>query len=160
MTSILDQNRRQVEMYHSGTAYVDKKRILKSFSENRNIKVLICTVAFGMGVNIPDIDRVVHWGASKSPLDYWQEVGRLGRDGRNGVAVLLGYPRGMLRERGSEIENIFRKIFDSGTCLRKCVLKDLYLDEMGELDESERIVCVSDNDCEGESCCCAACNCC
>jgi superfamily II DNA helicase RecQ len=63
-------------------------RILEEFTKaDSNIKVLISTVAFGMGVNITDIDIVVHWGLPTSPLSYWQEVGRCSRDGRNGYAV-------------------------------------------------------------------------
>jgi superfamily II DNA helicase RecQ len=40
------------------------------------IRVLITTVAFGMGVNIPDISYVLHWGVPITVVAYWQEVGR------------------------------------------------------------------------------------
>jgi hypothetical protein len=56
---------------------MDGLKILEEFTKaDSNIKVLISTVAFGMGVNITDIDIVVHWGLPTSPLSYWQEVGR------------------------------------------------------------------------------------
>ncbi len=46
-----------------------------------HIRVLICTVAFGMGVNCKSVRRVVHFGPSKSVELYVQESGRAGRDG-------------------------------------------------------------------------------
>jgi superfamily II DNA helicase RecQ len=72
----------KIEMFHANTD-TKQKRILEEFTKaDSNIKVLISTVAFGMGVNITDID--VYWGLPTSPLSYWQEVGRCSRGGRNG----------------------------------------------------------------------------
>jgi superfamily II DNA helicase RecQ len=63
--------------------------ILKSGSV---IRVVICTIAFGMGINIPDIDLVIHWGACNSIMDYWQEVGMASRDGRRAKALYFVTP--------------------------------------------------------------------
>ena len=78
----------KIEMFHANTDTESKKRILEEFSEaDSNIKVLISTVAFGIGVNITDID--VYWGLPTSPLSYWQEVGPCSRDGRNGSMLCI-----------------------------------------------------------------------
>ena len=56
--------------------------------EESTIRLTICTVVFGLGVNIPDERFVVHWGACDSALQYWQEVGRAGRDGNKAKAYM------------------------------------------------------------------------
>ena len=73
---------RMVEIYHAHTDENTKLRIMsKLSSENITIRVLIATVACGMGVNIPDISIVILWGLPPSLLHMWQEIGRCGRDG-------------------------------------------------------------------------------
>jgi ATP-dependent DNA helicase RecQ len=53
------------------------------------LEVMICTSAFGMGVDIPNIRLVFHWQAPGSIEDYLQEFGRAGRDGKTALAVLF-----------------------------------------------------------------------
>ena len=54
-----------------------------------NLRVLICTSAFGMGVNIPDIRIAIHWAIVPNVEDYYQQMGRIGRDGKKSKAFLL-----------------------------------------------------------------------
>lgn len=71
-----------VSVFHACLSTKDQQHILKTFkSPDSKIRLVICTVAFGMGVNIPDIRIVLHWGVCDTVLEYWQEVGRAGRDG-------------------------------------------------------------------------------
>ena len=50
--------------------------------QDLTLKLLLTTIGFGVGMNCPDVDMVVMWGAPNSLMEYWQLVGRAGRDGR------------------------------------------------------------------------------
>lgn len=56
------------------------------------LRVVIATNAFGMGVNVPDIQKVLHWGASRSVQGFMQESGRAGRDNKFAVSVVYYHP--------------------------------------------------------------------
>ncbi|XP_070547318.1 ATP-dependent DNA helicase RecQ-like [Ptychodera flava] len=79
-----------VSTFHSSLEDTDQKRVVDHFSHPTSIiRCVIATIAFGMGVNIPDIGIIIHWGAPSSVVDYWQEVGRGGRDGRRRLSVQI-----------------------------------------------------------------------
>jgi len=79
-----------VEMLHSCTPAANKQNILHSFqSEGGSIRLLIATIAFGMGVDCKGVHRIVHYGPSKTMEAYVQETGRAGRDGEQSIAYIL-----------------------------------------------------------------------
>ena len=86
-------SKRMVGVYYAGIGDNTKEYIQKQFVKgDSSIRVLVCTVAYGMGVNIPDIHNVIHWGCSTNALSYWQEVGRAGRDGSKVNALMYVVP--------------------------------------------------------------------
>ena len=85
---------RVVDMYTRCTQKAVKDHIVSDFSNlNGKLRVVIATIAFGMGIDCPNIMSVVHWGPSETVEDYVQEVGRAGRDGQPACALLFFTPR-------------------------------------------------------------------
>ena len=85
---------RPFAMYHSRTKEDIKNYILQDFvSENSKIRILISTIAFGMGVDCKGLNLIIHFGPPCSLEDYFQESGRGGRDGSQVDAIIITYPR-------------------------------------------------------------------
>ncbi|SCM17818.1 ADP-dependent DNA helicase RecQ, putative [Plasmodium berghei] len=77
-----------VRMYHSDLTNEEKREAHEMFLKDE-IQIVIATVAFGMGIDKPDIRRIIHYGFSRSLEAYVQQVGRAGRDGGNAEAILF-----------------------------------------------------------------------
>jgi superfamily II DNA helicase RecQ len=69
-----------VQKYHGGLDQEARKLAHQQFISGA-APIIVATTAFGMGIDKPDIRRVVHWGVAKSMEEYYQQVGRAGRDG-------------------------------------------------------------------------------
>jgi len=59
---------------------------------NGSKPIMVATTAFGMGINVPDIRLVLHFNLPLSSIDYYQQIGRAGRDGEKSHAMLLYHP--------------------------------------------------------------------
>ncbi|CAI8032574.1 ATP-dependent DNA helicase Q4 [Geodia barretti] len=69
-----------VESYHAGMSEGERKRIQLAFMTGR-LRMVVATVAFGMGLNKSDVRAIIHYNVPKSFESYVQEIGRAGRDG-------------------------------------------------------------------------------
>ena len=74
--------------YHAGMPAEDRDRVQAAFLRG-DLEVIVATIAFGMGIDKPDVRTVVHTGVPGSIESYYQEIGRAGRDGLPSKAILL-----------------------------------------------------------------------
>jgi len=81
-----------VSYYHGGLDATSRLQTQEAFT-NQGRGVMIATIAFGMGIDIPDIHLLIHYGISRDIESYYQEIGRSGRDGGAGECIAF-YGRG------------------------------------------------------------------
>ena len=82
----------KAEPYHAGLPAARRSEIQDAFFAGK-LDVVVATSAFGMGIDKPDVRTVVHAGVPGSLDEYYQEIGRAGRDGEPAAAVLVYDPR-------------------------------------------------------------------
>jgi len=78
----------KAEAYHAGLPDDERVRVQDAFASG-DARVVCATNAFGMGIDRPDVEAVIHADVPGSIEAYYQEIGRAGRDGRHAVATLL-----------------------------------------------------------------------
>lgn len=101
--------------YHGGLSFKEKEAHRVLWMENK-VQVIVATNAFGMGIDKPDVKTVIHIQIPENLENYYQEVGRAGRDGEKAFGVLI--------TDKTEIE-LAKKLFLNNT-ISKEFLKDVY----------------------------------
>ena len=123
VTGWLKQKGFSAEAYHAGGNGTMDRRALEQAFLNNEIKILVATVALGMGFDKPDIDFVIHFQRPGSVVAYYQQVGRAGRAVEKSYGILLS------GAEDDEIQNYFIESAFPST--------QVFLDILQELEKSE-----------------------
>ena len=121
---------RLFEMFHANTPEHNKEVILKSLDDPSGVvRVVFATVALGMGINLRDVDTIIHYGGMQSIEDYFQESGRAGRSGRSSRSIVFWKPidcpkrKELLTPRDQEVAAVRLYLENTTSCRRKWLLQ-------------------------------------
>jgi len=150
-------NSRLVSMFRAHITPSLQQNIINDFRKPDSvIRVVVSTIAFGMGVQIPDVRQVVHWGRVSSLMTFWQQVGRSGRDG------LAAHATWYATSTTGQDSEIFGAIKAGEKCQRHTLLAGFVVNEATEQQlqclQSSRDQAVSCERCTYLLCtCCTVC---
>lgn len=124
------QGFRNSSAFHGGMKVEEKKQVQDDFMANR-VRIVVATIAFGMGIDKPDIRNVIHFDLPSTIEEYSQQVGRAGRDGKPSSCMYYMCPEDFYLR-----ENFARGDLPSRSSLHS-LLRDIFSDDTMRLREGE-----------------------
>lgn len=133
-------------MFHSNTPEHNKDTFLKSLSKpDGKVRVIFATVALGMGINLCDVNTIIHYGGMHTIDDYFQESGRGGRSGERARSIVYWKPvdcpkrKELSSTRDHEVDAVRRYLENDVSCRRKWLLQ--YFDSSCDVSTTDPKYC-------------------
>ena len=134
LAEVLRANNINARAYHAGMETAERNQTQDDFIMER-LDVIVATIAFGMGIDKPDVRFVIHYDIPKSLEGYNQETGRAGRDGGEGICLAFYAPKDLIKLKkfmegkpvseqdiGNQLLAETKAYVESSVCRRKLLL--------------------------------------